>query len=522
MSYFNREIEKQEGYKLVEVFADRGITGTSLKRPKFEQMLYDAGLDIMEVSNQDKDGRKNYKRYVTIPSSTRKPKFDLILVKNTSRFARNVLVEAILRDLKQNKVYVHFLDLNKTTKNDDDITYIQIFQSFDERESRDKSKKVKFGHREGSEKGVIMTNNTIYGYNYIQEDNRLEIIPEEAKVIQKIYELYCEEYGIRRIINYLTENKLFTRGGKPFCKSTIRRILTNEKYAGISARLKYDTGAVFSKNSYPKVTPEDGWIKQKSDKIPSIIGEELFYKCRTILQGKVNHKQRKGVYNGTTQYAGLMYCGVCGNPYHGNMDKGRRFYNCKLKKSQGTEACSNANVSEIQLNEAINEKEFKRVLSKYKLIYATVLENMQDELKNRINGNDDETVIDLKAKHDATSKYEEKLLDLYMDGNISKEMYAKKFEAVKAQKEELKADIERLSKPNEQLQKDIEDIGETIEKINNIEIKKHYTQEEILEEIEKLIVKPKKKIEVSYKIKSYIIALCQKHDIDIFLDQEAG
>lgn len=107
-------------------------------------MLKDAGLDIIEVRNNDNDNRKMYLDYVTIPSSTRKPKFDLIIVRNTSRMARNINVVKILEQLKQLKVFVYFCDIDKTTKVDTDMEEIQSHLLAAERESRIKSRMVKF------------------------------------------------------------------------------------------------------------------------------------------------------------------------------------------------------------------------------------------------------------------------------------------------------------------------------------------------------------------------------------------
>jgi len=348
ISYFNREIEKNSDYRLINIYADRGISGAKLKRPQFNQMLYDAGLDIIEVLNNDKDNRLTAKKYITVPSTSRKPMFDLILVKNTSRFARNILVEDILRDLKRNKVFVYFLDLNKTTENNDDIAYIQIFQTFDEQESREKSKKVKFGIKEGAKKGVIHTNSKLYGYKYIQKENRLEIIHDEAEVIRIIFQMYSDDKGIRKISKFLAESNYKTRKNKNFTNSTIQRILTNHKYAGLNVRLKYDTGTVLDKYSYSKIRNEKEWIVNNSDKIPPIISKDKFNYCQKLLKEKADNNKRRGI-NKSSYLAGLLYCGKCGGNYYSNMDRGKRFFVCKIKKLQGADTCDNRNISEETL-----------------------------------------------------------------------------------------------------------------------------------------------------------------------------
>ena len=348
--YFNRELSKNPDYKLYKIYADKGISGTKLHRDEFDKMLYDAGLDIVEVKNNT-----DYIKYITLPSN-REPKFKYIFVKNTSRFSRNVEVESIFRDLSRKGVYVYFLDLGKSTENEADRTYIQIFCSFDERESRDKRTKVLFGIEEGNKKGVIRTNGKIFGYKYIQSENRLEIIEEEAKIVRKIFTLYSSGFGIRQIINILDKDGNTTRNGKRFCKNSIRRILDNEKYYGVSNNCKnYLGNDLFDKFITPKRKNDGEYELVESFKIPPIISKELFYECKKELEGKVNHSNQKGIKKPSSRFSGLLYCDICKNVYISNVDKGRHFYNCKTKKQLGTLYCNNYNVSENKIIRTLEE-----------------------------------------------------------------------------------------------------------------------------------------------------------------------
>ena len=152
----------------------------------------------------DNDNRKKYLLYITVPSSSRTPCFDLIIVRNTSRFARNINAVQILEQLKQIKVYVYFCDIDKTTEKDTDMEEIESHILSAERESRIKSRMVRFGTNEGAKEGVIRASSRLYGYKFIKAefpiDDRLEIIENEAEVIRKIYGWYLQGYGMRRII----------------------------------------------------------------------------------------------------------------------------------------------------------------------------------------------------------------------------------------------------------------------------------------------------------------------------------
>lgn len=438
--YFNRELLKNPDYVLHRIYADRGITGTKLHRDEFDQMLKDAGLDILEVRNDS-----GYLKYVTLPSN-RKPKFQYIFVKNTSRFARNVEVASIFRDLSRMGVYVHFLDLGKSTENEADSTYIQIFCSFDERESRDKRTKVLFGIQEGNAKGVIRTNGKLYGYRYIQKENRLEIVEEEAVVVRRIFNLYADGFGIRQIINILDSEGYTTRQGKRFVKNAIRRILDNEKYFGVSNNCKtYLGNDLFDKFTTPKQKAVGEYELVETWKIPAIIDKELYDRCKVILNSKVNHHNQKGLKKPRTKYAGMIFCDSCGSVYVSNVDDGRHFYNCKTKKLRGTIHCDNPNISEKRIEKLLfdflndgkkNEAVISQELSYW---YALGRHIIDSEPSN------DLAIKELRYKEKTLLERLNGLYDLYADkkGNLS--FLSDKIEATEKEIESLRASILSLS-----------------------------------------------------------------------------
>ena len=138
--YFKTEINKNNNLELVKIYADEGFSGVDIhKRPGFREMLYDAGIDIKKVTNDD--NREEYTKYVFIQSPTREPKFQYIYTKATSRFARNIEVVSIIRELKKKGVYIYFLTINKSTKDDDSDFVIDLMLRMDQEESKIKSAK---------------------------------------------------------------------------------------------------------------------------------------------------------------------------------------------------------------------------------------------------------------------------------------------------------------------------------------------------------------------------------------------
>lgn len=494
-NFFEREYKNNPDYSFYDIYADKGVTGTTLKkRPDFNRMLTDAGLDI----NND---------YNIIGE----PKFDVIVTKNTSRFARNVSVDVILKALARNKVYVHFLDLNKTTENPEDITYIQIFLTFDERESRDKSKKVLFGLEESIKKGNIHAHGRLYGYKYYpRPENRLEIIESEAEVVRQIFDMYVNQgMGLYRIGNYLKQNNIKTKNGKDFSERGLRLILTNEVYTGRAVRKKYTEGLVFEKHNRRET---ENPVIFETDKIPAIIDIETFDKAQEILHSRIQYKTQKGKYSGKTDYAGKIVCGCCGATYTaGNGDYlakyGRRVrsYSCKTKRivkydDDGNRVmlCKNSNVYETRLDEEITQE---KASSKYMLMLKSsmfFIMGVKRCLEERL-GKQDLTEINAVQKElDIVLEKKGRLIDLYTDGNFTKEELDIKVAPLAEQENILSDKIKALSRPNEEMQRDIDDIEQGLieiqerikrhEQLKEADNNKNMTRKELLEDVEQITI----------------------------------
>lgn len=385
------------------IYPDKGISGTLLHREQFEKMLWDAGLDcgIYEYTPKvykdadDKQYSIKYKAY-KIERNGLKPKFEEILVKNTSRFARNIQVAAILQELRNIGVYVTFLDIHKSTRNESDIPVIQFFQQFDEMFSRDLSRKLLSANEQSRENQILRTNHQLYGYKYIPrksrtQNNKLEKVEAEAIVIQMVYRLYygcfkvqigepipmptcdfkcslcslqstiedSDGQGFRNILKILNDTYGFrTRKGKPFAQSTLKHIFENEKFCGYLNNGKWNHGTVFNYFSSPKLRENYKDILQyRPDLIDPIISIELFDLCtakRLVKAGDTAGKF-KGVH---TKYKGKIYCGKCGNVYTHNIasDAARSgYYNCKTKRLKSKEYCGSCNVFDWQIEEAVKE-----------------------------------------------------------------------------------------------------------------------------------------------------------------------
>ena len=161
-------------------------------------------------------------------------KIDYIITKSVSRFGRNILTFITnIRELLSKGIIVKFDTENLDSSTPRMRELISDYAALAQAESQSKSEEVKLGIRLGMMNGRFKLNYTQFlGYTK-DEKGKLVIVPEEAEIVRKIFSLYLEGYGCRKIKRYLEENNIKTVTGKSnWSTSTIDRMLSNEKYGG--------------------------------------------------------------------------------------------------------------------------------------------------------------------------------------------------------------------------------------------------------------------------------------------------
>lgn len=458
--YFEELVKSRDDYELHNIYADRGITATSWnKREQFKNMLIDAGLDIDIFKNEPR-----------LSLSKREPLFNRILVKDVSRFTRNINAMEIISKLKQKGVYVDFSTANLTTETLENDVMLGILMLLAEQESKDKSTKVMFGQRRGAEKGVIMTADVFYGYKYHKESNTLEVIPEEAEVVKLIFSLYLSGLGFRRIINELNERGVKTRKGRPFAQQTIRRMLGNHAYKGWLVRNKLEAPAVFSGKTTASMKPESEWLIHK-DRIPSIINDDDFDRVQEIRKGKVNHMTKKGVKNAVSKYAGKIICSKCGNNYVRNKETSTQkyYYKCGLKKREGVSACNSPNLYEYEIDsvlERISSVDFSQVFDQHKnTIIGLLSESVKKPLLARIDTESEDIVRSKQNELLVATSKKHRLAELYLEGSFDTEHLKNLAKGIDDDLVRLRREVEELSRSNDEIMAEIREIDKTIQEI---------------------------------------------------------
>ena len=206
ISYYEKLITSHKDWKLVKIYAEKASGTQMKKRPEFMKML----------------------------KACRQGKIDLILTKSISRFGRNTLdTLRVLYELFNLGVKVEIEKENLNNYNKEMRTIMGIYAAFSQEESKNMSDNIKWGIRAKMRSGRVCLNCTRFlGYDK-DENGRLIVVESEAVVVRKIFELYLQDFGVRKIKKYLEENGIKTVTGKEvWSTSTIDRILSNEKYVG--------------------------------------------------------------------------------------------------------------------------------------------------------------------------------------------------------------------------------------------------------------------------------------------------
>ena len=205
IAYYTAFIQSNPMWRFVAVYADQASGLHTKNRPGYRKLLRDC----------------------------RKGKIDLILVKSLSRFGRDAR-EAIstIRKLKQMNVGI-YIELGGifTMKTPDSV--IDLYAAFAQAESQTRSESIKFGIQNRMRSGrTILNHRQFLGYTK-GPDGVLQIVPEEAEIVRKIFDLYIQGNGVRKIKKYLESHGIKTVTGKTeWSTSTIDRMLSNEKYVG--------------------------------------------------------------------------------------------------------------------------------------------------------------------------------------------------------------------------------------------------------------------------------------------------
>lgn len=412
--------------------------------------------------------------------------FDMVVVKDISRFARNTVdLLQNVRKLKSLGIETQFLTANMTSMGNSEFV-LTIFGALAQEESANTSKRVKFGKKMNAEKGRVP--NIVYGYDKTIGDYfNLAINKEESKVVQQIYKWYTEEgYGAAKIANMLNEKGYKTKRNCKWSQNATCRILTNEIYTGKIINGKQEVSDFLTGQRRDK--DETEWMVVERPEL-RIIEDETFEKAQEILRGRhdafnLSHERQSNKHLFST----LIKCKECGWSFRRTVRTYKNTYVrwvCSGRNGRGVDSCPNKTVvDEEELIEVLQEY-FTNVLKQKKKVIAHVVNEFQRVYKAK-----DENVEyekELNAELAKLQKTRQKYMDMYTDDLISREELNEKIGGSRQEMERIENELKMVSyhlTKGEQLENILNNTFKEIEDITDVHQMTNQQLKRLIQKIE--------------------------------------
>ncbi len=480
---FFLEYAKSHDFDLINIYADEGKSGTRIKnRVQLQQLLWDA---------------KGHK-------------FELVLIKDVSRLARNTVdFLTSIRKLKSYGIKVVFVNYDQTSSESSEFM-LTMLSAIAQEESSNISKRIKFGKKINAKKGRVP--NFCYGYEKLNGNYfDLDINEEEAKVVRKIFKLYTKDLmGAGGIAKNLNQNEVKTKRGCKWTQTGVMRVLTNELYTGkvINGKEEVVDFLTGKRITYEK----DKWIVVNRPEL-QIITEKTYKEASKILEErrseyKETNKRRTDKY----ALSKVIWCDDCGYHYRRIVRTYKNTYVrwvCNGRNINGVDSCFNKT--------ALDEEVLIDIIKDYCINILTNSPKYNKYMVSEFTRRYHEKDHSLRCEKDYRKK-------LYMLEK-SRKRYIKLFREDIITLSELRNYIMEIQEDMEYLNKELEIIEKEIDKKKLIEdfasvmftdleqtIRNHnFTNNEIKRFIDKIIIKENSEVNI------YLINLNNTHKEKTFL-----
>ncbi len=339
VAYYTEAIAKNPRWKLADIYADEGITGTLVKkRDNFNRMIRDC----------------------------ERGRIDYILCKSVARFARNTVDSLkMVRKLKAKGIGVYFEEQCLDTLKVENEMFLGLHSVMAQSESENISANVRWGIQHRMKSGTFKFRYNLLGYEK-GEDGEPQIVEEEAVYIRKIFNMYLQGSSLTQIKNYLEEERVLTRKGETkWSENVVKSILTNERYCGDMLMQKTFVDNPISKKTHknrgelPKYFIQNNHAPIVERSVFQAVQAEM---ARRINKRRVSDRSRTefGKYSGKYALSELLVCGECGSAYRRKTWKKRNgesegVWLCLNRIENGREACEKSvALHEESLHEAIS------------------------------------------------------------------------------------------------------------------------------------------------------------------------
>lgn len=435
----------KENLELIEIYADER-SGTNARRKEFIRMMYDAGLDYIRDD-------ENVDSFVT---TKREPKFDLIIVKDTTRFSRNAeIAESVVKRLMKMGVEILFENVNLKTSDANWGLIGSFLFKMGENESASLGKKIKQTKYYNAKNNKYRPSRLPYGYAW-DEDRNIVKVPEQEKIVLHIFNNYAQKGGML-LTKELNGMNVPTQRGHKWSSDKITRIIKNRTYTGTAVTNRTHKINVTDTERLPNDESEFIYIPNA---VPPIVSLEQYEDANKIRESRINvttvkKRGRKVTYNDI--YFQKIMCGVCGKGFkkHTTTGSGKNkkiSYMCNSRLKHAS--CGCRSVSLNILNKGLEETTFNHVVESMREViqYQTLMKRLEIELtrlevsRSQLQSQIDQLANDCGRFLDKIDSYSEKGEDKLAKGFETKYNKAtKEIEALEAQLADMSIDkIQRL------------------------------------------------------------------------------
>ena len=394
----------EQGFTFKKAYIDEAVSGKSAnKRNAFFELLSDV-----------KNGL-----------------YDVVIVYKYSRFARNLMEATLYRQ----QIEKHGAKLISAMERIDDSTpegrmMRNIIMTMDEYYSDNLSVFVQSSMYTAAKSGKYLGGILPYGFS-VNENGEFIENKAEADVVRRIFELRAAGAMPADILRIFQNEGVRGRNGKPFTQQLLNKIVRSEKYIGTYKYAVKGYEPIYIENAFSPVVSRDLW-----DKVQNII-DKITEKRKE--KRPIKGRARKNIYPLT----GKIFCACCGEPFTGNSKgNGLAYYTCRGQDK--LQICKNGSVHKTMLENYVFGKIKELILSENHIddIARIVFDLFND---STIDADIEADIAALKKEKQAIERKLENLLDLMLDGQMSKDLLNKKSAALQ---EELKV-IESALKSKE-------------------------------------------------------------------------
>ena len=425
-AHYTELITANPEWEFVDVYADKGITGTSAeKRDDFQRLLADC----------------------------RRGRVDKILVKSSSRFARNAkeCLEAV-RELKALGVGVCFEEQGTDTSELAGEFLTAIFAMMDQKESENISDNLRWSIQRRMKNGTYLPPSVPYGYALV--DGKITVNKQQAALVRQIFRRYLIGENLQEIADSLNAQEITKRGALKWYSASVRYILSNERYTVDSLWQK-----TYTTNSMPRVMRRNHGEQEMyyaPNTHPAIISKEEYNAVQTLIKCRAMRKQVQE----RSPFDKKIFCEKCGLSFRKKVSHEKLFWICR-SHANDAKSCTVTQILNTEIEQAFLHL-YHKLRHQGISILTQLLTDLQSARKGKLLWSLD--IVALNQKIADITRQDQLLAQLKQQGLVDPDIFISRQNELAEQLRAVKLEKERsLEAEEDQTIQQIQELIEALE-----------------------------------------------------------